>query len=72
MGASFNLEAIVADMKRLGILHLKVEGLEILLGAGHLPAPVSSSVPQPMKRKAITDQDLLFAATEGFPDEDHA
>lgn len=82
-----NLREVVALMKELGVLHLKHEGLEVLLGHGQLPPPKpppsskpatppkspSDPVPVPPKVQPLPGLDdpegLLFAATEGFPDE---
>ena len=74
------LTPLIAWMKREGVLHLKWGAVEILLGAGHLPpasapnpkqppAPAAPSLPGAPKRPAVLDDPLLFAATEGMPEE---
>lgn len=86
-----SLRAHVAEMKALGILHLKTPCLEILLGAGYLPPAPKAALPAPAPTTAMKPdsapvpvdptpktfplglhdpEGLLFAATEGLPDED--
>ena len=65
-----SLDTIVGAMKRLGVLHYKGNGVEVLLGQGHLPAPPSLKSEFDAGRfagKELSDDDLLFAATEGIP-----
>jgi hypothetical protein len=73
------IAAIATMMRKEQIIHLKRQGhdIEILMSSHAMksePKDVLGPNFEPMTNKKtgkkLTDQDLLFAATEGYPDEE--
>lgn len=67
-----DLKQLVEWMKANGVIHCKAEGMEILLGPGQLPVHTTVKPLTGKRTKPITDEQLLYAATEGLDDNDYS